>query len=64
MAAYLSCYAAGGWHPGLDGLRALRGGTLDVDLLMCGRRGGCGRDRSGLHGALLIAALTIWDLTG
>lgn len=33
-ALYLACYAAGGWEPGLAGLRALRGRTLDVDLLM------------------------------
>ncbi|MDQ1722137.1 MAG: cation-transporting P-type ATPase, partial [Pseudonocardiales bacterium] len=31
---YLACYAAGGWEPGLAGLTALRGKTLDVDLLM------------------------------
>jgi cation-transporting P-type ATPase J len=31
---YLACYAAGGWEPGLAGLRALRDRTLDVDLLM------------------------------
>jgi cation-transporting P-type ATPase J len=28
------CYAAGGWEPGLAGLRALWAKTLDVDLLM------------------------------
>jgi heavy metal translocating P-type ATPase len=33
-AAYLACYAAGGWEPGLAGLRALREKALDVDLLM------------------------------
>jgi cation-transporting P-type ATPase J len=32
--AYLACFAAGGWEPGLAGLRALREKTLDVDLLM------------------------------
>lgn len=32
--AYLLCYAAGGWEPGLAGLQALREKTLDVDLLM------------------------------
>ncbi len=32
--AYLLCYAAGGWEPGLSGLRALREKSLDVDLLM------------------------------
>ena len=31
---YVLCYAAGGWEPGLAGLRALRDKTLDVDLLM------------------------------
>jgi heavy metal translocating P-type ATPase len=31
---YLACYAAGGWEPGLAGLRALRANSLDVDLLM------------------------------
>src|SRR5690348_11447773 len=31
---YLACYAAGGWEPGLEGLKALRDKTLDVDLLM------------------------------
>jgi heavy metal translocating P-type ATPase len=31
---FLACYAAGGWEPGLAGLRALRQRTLDVDLLM------------------------------
>ncbi|GHF44989.1 heavy metal-(Cd/Co/Hg/Pb/Zn)-translocating P-type ATPase [Amycolatopsis bartoniae] len=31
---YLACYLAGGWAPLLDGLRALREKTLDVDLLM------------------------------
>jgi heavy metal translocating P-type ATPase len=33
-ALYLACYAVGGWEPGLAGIRALRAGTLDVDLLM------------------------------
>ncbi|MBW0105968.1 heavy metal translocating P-type ATPase [Pseudonocardia sp. KRD291] len=33
-AAYLACYLAGGWEPLREGLRALRGRTLDVDLLM------------------------------
>jgi len=31
---FLACYAAGGWEPGLAGLRALHRKTLDVDLLM------------------------------
>ena len=33
-ALYLGCYLVGGWRPALDGLRELRAGTLDVDLLM------------------------------
>ena len=33
-AAYLACYACGGWEAALAGLRALRAGKLDVDLLM------------------------------
>ncbi|MDX6211813.1 MAG: cation-transporting P-type ATPase [Frankiales bacterium] len=31
---YLTCYATGGWDPGLAGLQALRRRSLDVDLLM------------------------------
>ena len=31
---YLVCYVTGGWEPALEGLRALRERTLDVDLLM------------------------------
>ena len=31
---FAACYAAGGWGPGLAGLRALRRHSLDVDLLM------------------------------
>jgi cation-transporting P-type ATPase J len=31
---FAGCYAAGGWEPGLAGLRALVAKTLDVDLLM------------------------------
>ncbi len=33
-ALYLACYVTGGWEPGWAGLRALREGKLDVDLLM------------------------------
>lgn len=33
-ALYTGCYVSGGWGPALDGLRALRGRVLDVDLLM------------------------------
>jgi len=31
---FAGCFAAGGWEPGLAGLRALRDRSLDVDLLM------------------------------
>ncbi|HEY0186426.1 MAG TPA: heavy metal translocating P-type ATPase [Cellulomonas sp.] len=31
---YVACYLAGGWEPARAGWRALRAGTLDVDLLM------------------------------
>ncbi|MBA2322682.1 MAG: hypothetical protein H0V92_01210 [Pseudonocardiales bacterium] len=42
---YLGCSVAGGWEPGLAGLKALRAKTLDVDLLMVvGVRGGSGQD--------------------
>ncbi|GAY08783.1 heavy metal translocating P-type ATPase [Pseudonocardia sp. N23] len=34
VAAWVVCYVAGGWEPGWSGVRALRHGTLDVDLLM------------------------------
>ncbi len=33
-ACFAGCYTAGGWEPGLAGLRALRKRSLDVDLLM------------------------------
>ena len=33
-AAYLACYAAGGWEPAGAGIAALREKSLDVDLLM------------------------------
>ncbi|MGN6608961.1 MAG: heavy metal translocating P-type ATPase, partial [Jatrophihabitans sp.] len=38
--AYLFCYVAGGWEPGLAGVQALREKTLDVDLLMVVAAGG------------------------
>lgn len=31
---YAGCYLAGGWEPAVEGVRALRHGSLDVDLLM------------------------------
>jgi len=51
---YLACYAAGGWEPGLAGLRALREKTLDVDLLMVAAAIGAAAIGQVLDGALLI----------
>ncbi|GLY19019.1 metal-transporting ATPase [Kineosporia sp. NBRC 101677] len=53
-ALYLSCYAAGGWEPGLAGLQALREKTLDVDLLMVVAAIGAAAIGQVLDGALLI----------
>ncbi|MGP3936837.1 heavy metal translocating P-type ATPase [Nonomuraea sp. KM88] len=51
---YLSCYAAGGWEPGLAGLRALREPRLDVDLLMVAAAIGAAAIGQVFDGALLI----------
>ncbi|WP_307729770.1 heavy metal translocating P-type ATPase [Acrocarpospora macrocephala] len=51
---YLACYAAGGWEPGLAGLRALRERTLDVDLLMVAAAIGAAAIGQVFDGALLI----------
>nr|WP_272955986.1 heavy metal translocating P-type ATPase [Actinopolymorpha rutila] len=51
---YLACYAAGGWEPGLAGLRALREKTLDVDLLMVAAAIGAASIGQVFDGALLI----------
>ncbi|MEV0354628.1 heavy metal translocating P-type ATPase [Nocardia sp. NPDC050697] len=51
---YLACYAAGGWEPGLAGLRALRAKTLDVDLLMVVAALGAAAIGQITEGALLI----------
>ncbi|WP_067467019.1 heavy metal translocating P-type ATPase [Nocardia amamiensis] len=53
-ALYLACYAAGGWEPGLAGLRALRAKTLDVDLLMVAAAIGAATVGQITDGALLI----------
>src|ERR1700722_10236850 len=53
-AFFLSCYAAGGWEPGLAGLRALRGRVLDVDLLMVAAAAGAAAVGQVLDGGLLI----------
>jgi heavy metal translocating P-type ATPase len=51
---FLACYAAGGWEPGLAGLRALRAKTLDVDLLMVLAAVGAAAVGQVLDGGLLI----------
>jgi heavy metal translocating P-type ATPase len=53
-AFFLACYAAGGWEPGLAGLRALRAKTLDVDLLMVFAAAGAAAVGQVLDGGLLI----------
>jgi cation-transporting P-type ATPase J len=53
-AFFLACYAAGGWEPGLAGLRALRARTLDVDLLMVVAAIGAAAVGQVLDGGLLI----------
>ncbi|MBE1534004.1 heavy metal translocating P-type ATPase [Actinomadura algeriensis] len=51
---YALVYAAGGWEPGLAGLRALRERTLDVDLLMVLAALGAASIGQVMDGALLI----------
>ena len=51
---FLACYAAGGWEPGLAGLRALRDKTLDVDLLMVAAAIAAAAVGQVLDGGLLI----------
>lgn len=51
---YLACYAAGGWQPGLDGLRELAARRLDVDLLMVLAAVGAASIGQVFDGALLI----------
>jgi len=53
-AAFLACYAAGGWEPLLAGLQALRERTLDVDLLMIVAAVGAASIGQVLDGGLLI----------
>ncbi|GLZ54557.1 heavy metal translocating P-type ATPase [Actinomycetospora sp. NBRC 106378] len=48
------CYVAGGWEPALEGLRALRGRRLDVDLLMVVAALGAAAIGQVVDGALLI----------
>ncbi|MFF7648009.1 heavy metal translocating P-type ATPase [Streptomyces canus] len=51
---YALAYAAGGWEPAREGLRALRERTLDVDLLMIVAALGAAAIGQVLDGALLI----------
>ncbi|MEV5756783.1 heavy metal translocating P-type ATPase [Streptomyces tendae] len=51
---YVIAYAAGGWEPALEGLRALREKTLDVDLLMIVAALGAAAIGQVLDGGLLI----------
>jgi cation-transporting P-type ATPase D len=53
-AFYLACYLTGGWAPAVAGLRALRAGTLDVDLLMIVAAIGAASIGQIFDGALLI----------
>ncbi|MEV5593747.1 heavy metal translocating P-type ATPase [Streptomyces sp. NPDC052496] len=56
---YAVCYAAGGWEPGLAGLRALRERTLDVDLLMIVAAVGAAAIGQFLDGGLLIVIFAV-----
>jgi heavy metal translocating P-type ATPase len=51
---YAAVYVTGGWEPGWEGLKALRGKTLDVDLLMVVAALGAAGIGQVLDGALLI----------
>ncbi|MEU9759093.1 heavy metal translocating P-type ATPase [Streptomyces sp. NPDC047987] len=51
---YALTYAAGGWEPGWEGLKALKDRTLDVDLLMVVAALGAAAIGQVLDGALLI----------
>ncbi|MGP3939042.1 MULTISPECIES: heavy metal translocating P-type ATPase [Streptomyces] len=56
---YAVCYAAGGWEPGLAGLRALKERALDVDLLMVVAALGAAAIGQFLDGALLIVIFAV-----
>ncbi|MFJ9098842.1 heavy metal translocating P-type ATPase [Streptomyces sp. NPDC102405] len=51
---YAVAYVTGGWEPAVEGLRALRGRTLDVDLLMIVAALGAAAIGQVRDGALLI----------
>ncbi|MFJ9903447.1 heavy metal translocating P-type ATPase [Streptomyces sp. NPDC101152] len=53
-ALYALAYVAGGWEPGWEGLKALAGRTLDVDLLMVVAALGAAAIGQVMDGALLI----------
>ncbi|MFI9741478.1 heavy metal translocating P-type ATPase [Streptomyces sp. NPDC052494] len=56
---YAVCYAAGGWEPGLAGLRVLRERSLDVDLLMVVAALGAAAIGQYLDGGLLIVIFAV-----
>ncbi|MFH8294149.1 heavy metal translocating P-type ATPase [Streptomyces sp. NPDC018059] len=56
---YALCYAAGGWEPGVAGLRALRERSLDVDLLMVVAALGAAAIGQFLDGGLLIVIFAV-----
>ncbi|MFF0732533.1 heavy metal translocating P-type ATPase [Streptomyces chartreusis] len=51
---YTLSYVTGGWEPGWEGLKALKGRTLDVDLLMVVAALGAASIGQVMDGALLI----------
>ncbi|MEV6865841.1 heavy metal translocating P-type ATPase [Streptosporangium subroseum] len=51
---YAICYIGGGWEPALEGLKALRDKTLDVDLLMIVAAIGAASIGQVMDGGLLI----------
>ena len=51
---YAAVYVTGGWEPGWEGLKALKGKALDVDLLMVVAALGAAAIGQFLDGALLI----------
>ncbi|MFD8052756.1 heavy metal translocating P-type ATPase [Streptomyces parvus] len=51
---FAATYVTGGWEPGWEGLKALKGRTLDVDLLMVVAALGAAAIGQVLDGALLI----------
>ncbi|MFE1786460.1 HAD-IC family P-type ATPase, partial [Streptomyces sp. NPDC059506] len=56
---YALTYAAGGWEPGWEGLKALKDRTLDVDLLMVVAALGAASIGQVLDGALLIVIFAV-----